>query len=232
MARLQLLRQLLSHVQKHRGTSLAYLSGNFKLMGDIEKLQESVLRDFSAMSRIRSEVELSETWDSITQHWARLSTSFYKNDIENNLVQHNRLIQSVLFLIEETAVKHDLSHLQVDNAKAMSFLWKELLSAIEVIGQTRAIGIVIATQGDGSNMSQHRLRLLRDNVAEATELVWSSIKTAAQHRRLLDELLTCIDEQLLVPTPCISPDDYFQKCTALMDCLYEQYDQVLHQYRF
>lgn len=231
MARLQLLRQLLSHVQKHRGLTTSYLSGYFKVMEDIEKLQETVLRDFSAMSRIRSEVELSESWDSITQHWARLSTSFFKNDIENNLVQHNRLVQSVLFLIEETAVKHDLSHLQVSNAKAMSFLWRELLGAIEVIGQTRAIGTVIATQGDVSNISQHRLRLLRDQMAQATETVWSSFTITTHHRKLLDELLRCIDERLLVPLPLVSPDEYFEKCTALMDCLYDQYDQLIHQLR-
>lgn len=232
MARLQLLRQLLSHVQQHRGKTMAYLSGNVKVVDDVEKLQEAVLRDFRAMAHIQSAVELSEVWDSITQHWARLSTSFYRNDIENNLVQHNRLIQSILFLFEEVAVKHDLSHLQISNAKALGFLWRELLTAIELIGQTRAIGTVIATQGDASSFSQHRLRLLRDQVSTATELVWNHFAITVHQRKLLEDVLQYIDQQLLTADlPSGSADDYFHKCTALMDCLYDQYDQLIHQYR-
>ena len=227
LVRLQALRELLSHVQKHRGLSSGYLHGDYSLLDTIQQLQSTVVRDIHSIAKIAGNIETDDHWNNITQHWARLSANFSKNTTENNLDQHNKLIQSILYLIEETADRHDLLKLETEEIKALRFVWKELLTAAECIGQARAIGTGVAAAGECDNVSRVRLSLLQQKIEETSSLAWTGIPASDNQKNQLHALLRCIEERLLNKTPNISANDYFLQCTAVMDTLYSQYDRAI-----
>ena len=227
LALMQVLRELLSHIQKHRGLSSGYLSGDHSVLVNIKSIQSAALRDIRAIERMAPVLESDSRWQNITQHWARLSAGFEKNTVSNNLEQHSRLIQGLLFLIEDTAERHQLyklHHAEVDNLR---FIWKELLGAAECIGQARAIGTGVATVGRCDSVARIRLRYLQQRIEQTSQQALVGLPHSEKHQHSIQDLLQCISDQLLAEQPTISPDQYFLRCSEVIDGLYELYDRTI-----
>lgn len=224
---LQSLRVLLSHVQQHRGLTTGYLNGDKALEPKIFQLQRSVSQDINGISRVDAWMTENERWQNITQHWARLAGKFASNTTENNLNQHNKLIQSILFLIDEMAEEHDLLLVKSRNDKPLHFIWRELLMASECIGQARAIGSGVVAAKECDSVSRIRLNYLSQKIKRSTDLVWQEIPPSPQQRDRLNTLLTCIETRVTVERPDMMVITFFDIATKALDSLHEQYDEVL-----
>ncbi len=224
---LQSLRVLLSHVQQHRGLTTGYLNGDQSLGPKIFQLQRAVSQDVNSITKADPWMEENERWKNVTQHWARLSGKYQENSKENNLNQHNKLIQSILFLIDEMAEEHDLLLVKSRNGKPLHFIWRELLMASECIGQARAIGSGVVASKECDSVSRIRLNYLSEKVKESTDLVWEEIPPSVDQREKLNTLLTCINSRVITDTPDIMVATFFEIATKALDSLHEQYDDVL-----
>ncbi|GEM_PF-3232336 len=229
--RLSLFKELLSSVQYHRGRTTAYLNQDEDAHPEIILLQPRIVHLINDVSKLAPELEDNERWQNITQHWARLSVNFYRNEKNNNLAQHNQLIQSILYLMDETVAGSGLLRLKSTNVKALRFLWQELLAAAEYVGQARAIGTGVLSAHYCNDKEKQQFVFLQQKIQEATRLAWHSLPASDSQRKQLELLDDCITEQFLNDTLTMSNRDYFDICTNVMDNLYRQYDETIKQFR-
>ena len=73
LAWLRNLRVLLSYIQQHRGMSTGYLNGGVTLKNEIDSLQKKVNNEITNISQLNSWMNINSNWQSIIQHWLRLS---------------------------------------------------------------------------------------------------------------------------------------------------------------
>ena len=221
------LRILLSHIQQHRGLTAGYLNGSSGLLPEIEELQRKARQDISEVLSIDPWMEGNERWSNINQHWERLSENFRNNNIENNLSQHSTLIQNILFLIEDMAQEHELLLLKTHDQRPLHLLWRELLTAGELIGQSRAIGTAVAAVGHCDSISRIRLNYLCQKIETNIKLVWKEIPPYSDQQEKIDKLLLCVNEDIITTKPSIKPDDFFKTASDALNSLHNQYDQYL-----
>ncbi len=224
---LQCLRVLLSHVQQHRGLTSGFLNGDKSVEEKIYQLQSLVSADISNVVKVSGWITKTERWQNITQHWARLAGRFTGNTADNNLLQHNKLIQSILYLIDEMAEEHDLLLVRSYGNKPLHFVWRELLSASECIGQARAIGSGVVAAGRCDSVSRIRLNYLTQKIRSSTSIVWDDIPPTPMQRQKVEQLLSCIESKVIVDQPDIMLVTFFDVASNALDSLHEQYDEVL-----
>lgn len=224
---LQSLRVFLASTQRHRGLTTGYLSGSHALMEEVLVLQKKVGRDMGVIAGVDPWMEDNARWQAITQHWARLAGRFEGNNVENNMNQHNALIQNILYLIDDMAQEHDLLLLHGRNGKPLHLVWRELLLAAEYVGQARALGMGVVAATHCDSVNRIRLKYLCQKVEENTERVWREIKPQGDSQVQVGRLLLCISEDVIRNTPSISPADYFLQASSALDGLHEHYDKIV-----
>jgi hypothetical protein len=226
---LQCLRALLACVQRHRGLTTGYLNGSTGLKNEIESLQQEATQNIRDIVAIDPWMESNDRWMAIIQHWARIAGRFEKNSANNNLDQHQALIQNILYLIDDMAQDHDLLLLRSRDNKPLHLSWRELLSAAEYIGQARALGMGVTAAAHCNSVSRIKLKYLCRKITENTARVWSEIKPLKDSEKKVEAILTCISQQIINEKPSISSADYFLLASLALDSLHEQYDNIIEE---
>lgn len=220
------LKALISHVQKHRGLSNAYLNGSEKVMSTIEGLQSEMSRDVSRLSSLDDWVVEDLRWQNITEHLQKLTSNFAKLPVENNMMQHNQLIQSLLFFVDDVAQQYDLLLLKSQGV-SLQIAWRETLRTAEYIGQARALGTGVAVLNHCDSVSRIRLNYLCRKIEENTATLWRQITPDQSQKDKVSELLHCIVEQTIKDKPDMDADGYFSLATTALDSLHDQYDTMI-----
>ncbi|MDH2433978.1 nitrate- and nitrite sensing domain-containing protein [Pokkaliibacter sp. MBI-7] len=224
---IQAMRTLLAHFQQHRGFSTGLLNGDLSLAGELEKLQGAIRRDIQELLAIDSWLTGNERWQGMADHWQRLQGSYRQLEAEQNLLQHNRLITNLLYLMEDTGEWFGLTTLAQVDSEQMRRIWRDLLQAAENIGQARALGTGVAAAGRCSSVARIRLSYLRGRIQLALESSLQHVNASGDDRAQVQAFLRLIDEQLLVERVSISPKDYFQQATQVLERLYALFDQEM-----
>ena len=223
------MRLLLSHVQKHRGLSNGFLKGSSPLLGEIVDLQNTVSRDFYEITQISRSIEAEEDWQGVTQHWARLAGNFRRLDPENNFVQHNRLVKNIIQMIDRIVRERDLGKLRNRNKRFFEAYISELLSAVEAVGRTRAIGTGVAAAGMCDDRSRARLEYLCDRIVETYPSLRNNLEGPDRVLDSLRELVTCIRADILCKPPKLSSEEYFAVASRAFDELSKVLDASLRE---
>jgi hypothetical protein len=229
---LQSLRVFLASIQRHRGLTTGYLSGSDSLMAEVVALQQKVGKDIGVIACIDPWMEENARWQAITQHWARLAGRFESNNVDNNMNQHNALIQNILYLIDDMAQEHDLLLLHSRNGTPLHLVWRELLLAAEYVGQARALGMGVVAAAHCDSVNRIRLKYLCQKVEENTGRVWRKIKPQGDSQTQVERLLLCISEDVIRNAPSISPADYFLTASSALDGLHEHYDKIVEDIKW
>jgi len=229
---LQSLRVLLSDIQRHRGLTMGYLKGDSALQHDIETLQKIVGRDIKEVSAIDPWMEANGRWQAITQHWARLAGRYVVNSAENNMDQHNALIQNMLYLIDDMAQEHELLALRSRDGKPLHLAWRELLLAAEFVGQARALGMGVTAAQRCDSVNRLRLKYLCQKVEENTERLWREITPMRDSEAKVQTLLGCIHSDIIKDRPTIVPQAFFLLASDTLDSLHAHYDQIVEELKW
>ena len=225
---LRLLRALLAKTQKHRGLSTAYINGDRNNSDELERLERSITEDLREVASLDRWMQENERWVGIVEHWSRLANSFKRsNDTQNNIIQHSRLIQSILYLIEEMADEHSL--FSIGDGSSIEFLWKDLLHAIEYMGQARAVGSGITAKKSCSSVERIRMKYLYKKIEDNCLSITRRLPQGELAEREVQSLLQTIDVHILGPKCNLDSSQYFDMATKTIECLYQQYDQTLEQ---
>ncbi len=225
---LQSLRKLLAHIQQHRGLGTAYLNGESSLLSKIQTVQQNAGREINAICNIDPTINDDSTWQAITQHWAKVSGNFTKYTAGNNIDQHDKLIQNILYFIDDMAQDHDLLLLHSRNGIPLHFAWRELLTAAECIGQTRALGMGVVASARCDTISRIRMNYLCQKIERTTAAAWEEIPPSSDQKEKVATLVLCIKEDIVQRGRTIDVDSYFKVATDAIDGLHEQYDEIVN----
>lgn len=224
---LQSLRQLLDLLQQHRGLTTGYLNGSVKLLGQIQALQNRTRALQRHLDGV-PEVARSERWQGLIDHRTRLFERFRQLAPADNLRQHSQLLQTLLYLIDDLAQQCDLMLLRTGTGQPLVLAWRELLTAVECIGQARAVGTGAVAAGECDTVTRIRLTYLCQKIERTCGLAWDALPPSAEERTRLAALLRCIRTELVEQRqPEIDVDSYFGLASRAIAGLYDQYDDVM-----
>lgn len=229
---LQSLRVLLADMQRHRGLTTGYLNGDLALKHDIDQLQHTAGRGIKKISAMDPWMEGNGRWQAITQHWSRLAGRYANNSAENNMNQHNALIQNMLYLIDDMAQEHELLILRSREDQPLHLAWRELLLAAEFVGQVRALGMGITATQRCDSVNRIRLKYLCQKVEENTAKVWQQITPMHDSDTKVETLLSCIHRDIIKDRPTIVPQAFFLVASDALDSLHGQYDQIVEELKW
>ena len=218
-------RSLLTHIQQHRGLTNSYICGYKNYEFDIKQLEELVRNEIKNIESIDEWIKNNSKWQSIIDHWSRLNLNYKNSGAEYNLKQHNILIASILYLIDDLAYSHQLGKLGLVDATDTD--WRYLLSIAEYIGQARALGMGAVSRGECSSIMRTQLNHLCLKIEANINRSWPE-KTLRDFRALL----TTIEEKVITEKPGITPTDYFKLATGCIEDVLLEFDRQVENIQF
>lgn len=222
---LKSLRQLLTHIQQHRGLTNGYLSGNRAAEVDIERVEAFINKEIADVEAVDDWIKADTKWESIVDHWSRLSAHFKVSDAETNLKQHNNLIANLLYLIDDLAYAHHLGKLGLVGATDTD--WRNLLFIAEYVGQARALGMGAVSKGQCSSVLRIQLNHLRAKIQGNINTSWPDVV-----QKDFRYFLKVIEEQVIVDETSIAPMDYFQLATSCIEHVLQEFDRQIDKIQF
>lgn len=225
LAYVKALRVLLTHIQQHRGLTTGFLSGNRELSGDIANLEKRIAGDLQELKALGGWLKNNSLWLSILDHWGRLSRRYSESNTNENLRQHNLLISHLMYLIDDVAEAHRLQR-KVAQANEPED-WRDLLVIAEVIGQARALGTGVAAQGQCSSVQRIQLFHLCHKIEQHLQQpLPDSVRLA------VEQLLECIQADMVLDHPGINAQDYFKLASCSLDQVLALFDGQIARLRF
>jgi hypothetical protein len=222
---LKSLRMLLTHVQQHRGLTNSYLNGNTRIENEIQQLESVVKSEITAVAGIGDWINQDAKWDSFLDHWSRLSENYKIANAEYNLKQHNVLITSLLYLIDDLAYEHQLKKLGLVDKTDTD--WRYLLSVAEYIGQARALGMGAVSRGECPRILRIQLNHLCAKIEININRSWPETTL-----RDLRHFLAIIEQQVTIEKPTMSPADYFALATDCIELVLSEFDRQIEKIQF
>ena len=223
------LRQILAYVQQHRGLTTAHLKGDQSVVNSIQQIGRVIATTRQRVEKNSKWVSNDSGWQGLFSHWQRLAKHYQQNTVQNNLQQHNKLIQNILYLIEEMAEEHGLLRIKNDYAFSLEFIWKDLLETTEYMGQARALGMGIVATGTCDSVERIRLNYLKGKITQHALALEEFLTLAKDEHTSINALVQCMEQTLPNAPSSISTLEYFKLATAAMDTFYHKFDDVIYR---
>ncbi|PKH06067.1 hypothetical protein [Moritella sp. Urea-trap-13] len=232
------LRELLTHVQQHRGISNALLNGDVSLTSRLTPLTLKVSNSIASINKefkagaVDEQLQPLPRWESITEHWSRLSiktdqltTKANQLTTANNLQQHNKLILNILYFIDDIAEQHQIYKIVDAQGESMRHMWLELLFTAENIGQIRAIGTGVAAANSCTSVERIRLNYLCHSLQQSLD-DGLMLENSEQIRQLLQVVV----QQITIAVPSIKAEEFFNLASACVEQILQEFDKQLQQF--
>lgn len=216
------LRLLLTSIQQHRGLTMGYINGDKSLLNRITPLQQSIKNQINYIQSQPKWDQNNQIWIGILDHWKRLSKNYVNHDSKYNFTQHCNLVMNMLNLIEDCAETHHLHELKCSNNQYATFLWVQLLNAVEHIGQARAIGTSIAAAQESTSVQRIKLNYLQNCINDFVKNKEHQVDTS-----MISTLLHCINKEILIDKPTIAANDFFNLATDVSAVILKKFDDYL-----
>ena len=231
LAQLKGLRQLLEHLQQHRGLSTGYLGGDHSLIRKVEQARATIRSDLNNLDA--SGLAEHDRWVSLTDHWSRLEHTALSLPVGDNLKQHNQLIANLLQLIEDIAARYQLLFVN-HPGDGVGTLWRELLYTTEWLGQARALGTGIAAAGQSTGVERIRLSFLCERIQALSYVAHSKLQdqgrlqSLQEASRTVGTLLSVIEGEFLSEAaPKLPATAYFDQATQAIGAQFAVVDEML-----
>lgn len=221
LQQLQLLRQLIGALQRHRGLSNGVLCGD-------DSLRDALQQTTATLNQLMERAEILPR--HLADHWSRLRSGQVQ-DATNNLEQHHLIIRNSIFLLQDLTLLQDLSG-NNPRFSHLPLIWNEVLQAAEWAGQALALGTGMAAAGAGTAGQRIRLKFLHQKIRQLTHTAFQALspqfiawmpmaqQTLQASEMAVGHLLNCMEQNLLAEgSPGISAQDYFQLATLAIDGL-------------
>ena len=227
---LKLLRIILANAQRHRGLTSAYAGGDRSVIERVEHLHDTIEKNCNAIVSVGAWIEKNDRWQGIVSHWRTLSQRYADYSLNDTLNQHLWMIQNILYLIEDMADSHALAELQPRApypVGRVDFAWKDLLQAIEYIGQLRAVGSGVAAMGSCGSVERVRINYLIKKIDALSSRIFARLGGGHSARTDLFALISMVNQRILGAQCTISAAQYFEEVTQVMEALYAEFDSIV-----
>ena len=237
------LKKLVGLIQVHRGLTSAWLNGDDSKKYNLVSFEQEITVEIHYLQQ-QGSMMTNSRWESFIDHWGRLIQHDAKRDADDSFHQHTQLVVGLLYLLEDQAELHYLDALSLPNFPTVGLVWRELMTTIESIGQSRGIGAGVATCKNCSSVNKIRLSFLlvhiQQTMNETLAKLSSLDEVKANHTELLNIaqlkmklLSTTIDKELIGSQEItIGQDTYFAlatDCIKAVDNIFEHQVQQIEQ---
>ncbi len=230
---------LVKSLQKHRGLSAAFCSGDDHVIHELRQLVINISSLILALNKIPLMTD-NDRWLSFNDHWSRLSQHHKGTSAEDSFIQHTNIITNVLYLLEDIAEHHALTKEHLKNFGNIGLLWRELLAITESVGQSRAVGTRAVTIQYCSSVDKIKLKFLQQHISIVSEEVLNTLLNHSQHKKFIElveqsltstnSLTTSISDDILnVDRIVIDRDTYFELATDTMEQLNKVFNYQVEQ---
>jgi hypothetical protein len=114
---------LIKSLQKHRGLSAAFCSGDDHVIHELRELVTQISSLVSVLDKAQT-ISANDRWFSFNDHWSRLSRHQQGISAEDSFKQHTNIIANILYLLEDIAEQHALTKEHLDGFINIGFLWR------------------------------------------------------------------------------------------------------------
>jgi hypothetical protein len=216
------LKKLLGYFQYHRGLSYRYLNGQQSTAGEITEKQRLIAQELPSLALLARHPQLAEHWQALLDHWQRLQQSNLTLAMTDNLAQHNRLINTLLYLIEDVT---ELSSWSSKERKGLESVFA-ILQTTEWLGQARALGSGMLTAQQFSQAEQGQMGFIQGKLQDCLQLHTSN-------KESLNKLLTLsqhISGHFIDPQSNkseLTGSQYFNLASSVIDSYMTELDAII-----
>lgn len=234
-----LLNSLINHIQEHRGLTIAWLNGDDSVKNKIECLKVNISEKKQQLSITL--VHKNERYEAFSDHWQRLFKLDKSTSISNSFDQHTMMIRNLAYLLEDTAEQFHLTTNYINELDNIGYVWRELILAIESIGQCRAIGTGVATLKFCSSVDKIRLEFLIQRMTYLCEHTIQNLSyleaEKANHSKLVkiatdstNQLISTMSKELVnTEKVTIDNSEYFSLASMAMSKMSAIFEHQIKQ---
>ena len=239
IAYIKQIKALITNIQQHRGLTAAWLNGDNSVHAQLLTLKKKISNDMSSIAL--TPVNVNERYVAFSDHWQRLIKLNNSLTVANSFEQHTMMIQNLAYLLEDTAENHHLTATYVNDIANIGYVWRELVLAIESLGQSRAIGTGVTTLQFCSSVDKIRLEFLIQRMTKLSDQTLPNlsylceeknthiklINTATDHTKKLINMMS--SELVNKEKVTIGNDEYFSLATLAMSKMNDIFDHQMIQ---
>jgi len=244
---IKLIRQPLEHMQQHRGMTATYHNGNASFKDRILAKRLDVDKHMIALTTVDKELgEAMKTQGKIAeiqQQWNALKANSLNMQLGESIKAHSKMIRDLLALMTYVA---DSSEITLDPYLDTYYLGASLVSTLpqllENMGQARAVGSGVASNGSFTPKNFTRLSVLVNNIENAFTSLQAGMNAAFEHNpavadklkvgidannKAVASMLSLMNNQLLkAEAISVSGDEVFSIATKAISGSYKMYDNL------
>ncbi len=234
-------KELIRHLQQHRGSSATYLGGKTEFKQKMLDLQNKIATDVTAIEMqndsTRSYYAVDEEWKVITGRWSELKGSVFGLQAPESFAKHTELINSCMSLITTIA---DRSSLTFDPNSLTFYLMDVATSksifVTEYLGRLRAKGSNAIVKNDVTIQTKSQVISLMSVSKESLEKMFAEMEKIYSTELAIKDRMISVEKNAKSSTDAyyrlaqegivnaqdiqMDPKTYFDQATAAIDNIF------------
>lgn len=166
---LQLCKQLIKlaiELQKHRGCTLAILSGDLFFETQVASIQRDITEQLNLIEEDRREFFSLDESMQIIREWICIRRQWRSDSPEENFLLHSNLIAELLKLIRLISKRSELDSLSTESIAFNRFCLDTWLNMIEIAAQVRGLATHCAVKEETPAEIGSRLKFLKSQLEQ------------------------------------------------------------------
>lgn len=174
--------KLIIDIQKHRGCTLAILSGDHFFETQLYSIQRDITEQLERIERIRIEFFTLEESKHVLQEWVCLRRQWTQDSPEENFLLHSNLISEIIKLIWHVVKRSNQLGLSEAQDQLIRFCFNDWLKMIETTAQARGLATHCAAREHNPGEIRSRLNFLHRQLKELDEQFQSALDEFAEEQ--------------------------------------------------
>ena len=221
-----ILKDLIKNMQQHRGISYSVLNHNRSKISDLVLIETRIEQSSQRLKSLYSANNVADHWLAFQDHWQRLRQNNLFIEAEYNLEQHNRLINVLLFIVEDLMENNHWQDIDNNELAGDAKTLQSLLSTAEWIGQARALGSGILAAGNIESVERIRMNFLKEKLQHCL----TTYDFSDECIQPLTEFIELIESAILKSSDeSISSSEYFDKATVTIESYMQTFDALINK---
>ncbi|MDX1452943.1 MAG: hypothetical protein R3183_10325 [Oleiphilaceae bacterium] len=175
--------KLLLELQKHRGCTLAILSGDHFFATQLHSIQREITELFRSIQKNAKSAVQQEDLSNLLKEWVVLRQHWPKDDPHENFLHHSNLIARLLTFIWQSCGERLVQDLDNAQQQLARFFFKEWLDMIETCAQARGLATHSAVIGTLSDEITSRIRFLNTQMEQLDKGLQTLLPTLQNHHQ-------------------------------------------------
>ena len=161
--------ELIIDIQKHRGCTLAILSGDHFFETQLFAIQRDITDGLQRVQSIRSDFLSQAESEQILGEWISIRRQWHKDSVQENFLLHSNLINELSKHVWQVVERSHQLHISKTQDQLLALSLRDWLHIMEISAQTRGLATHIAVCRDGDPGLISRLGFLSRQMDELNQ---------------------------------------------------------------